>query len=201
MYGSKTKLQCLTPKTYDNFVAVSVNYEITHKTGFGPWDSGKTCGGYWISLQGEKGMTGIHYCVADRGNSVTSCTFTDPVSIGTVTHMIVMHECVDKIGFQWAKVAVNGWNIAKWSGNETVALYQTKFIALTPIGLRTFTSSLMLKSGVNVYPTMSIKCMLGRLDKNSELKNVRPTGQRSFQPVDYYVVQFLEYLPHTFILA
>ena len=134
LYSDKLKLVL----NHINKEFISVKYVITHKTGTGTWDGGKTSGGCLITLTGSDGKTSPHDCVADRGKGViASCTFNDPVNIGTVTGMTVENISDDQWGFNWVKVSVNGQFKAKWRGSKTVEDYTTRAIVFTPIGLET----------------------------------------------------------------
>ena len=119
-------------------------YVITHKTGTGTWDAGKTSGGYLITLKGSDGKTSPHDCVAERGKGViANCTFDDPVNIGTVTGMTVENISDDQWRFVWVKVNVNGEFKAKWRGSKTVEDYTTRAIVFTPIGLQNYHDDLL----------------------------------------------------------
>ena len=118
------------------FFLFSVNYEITHKTGTGTYDSGTTSGAYLFVLIGTEGETEEHDCSADRSNGVTdSCSFQDSTNIGKLQGMRIKNKSDNTWVFVSMSVKVDGVLRGTWEGTSTVGDYLTVVLDLTYIGL------------------------------------------------------------------
>ena len=112
------------------FLLFSANYEITHKTGTGTWDSGTTSGAYFFVLIGTEGETEEHDCSADRSNGVTdSCSFQDSTNIGKLQGMRIKNKSDNTWIFVSMSVKVDGILRGTWEGTSTVGDYLTVAIS------------------------------------------------------------------------
>ena len=110
-------------------------FRITHTTGTGKYDSGKTSGGYLFTIIGADGETGEHDCPADRSAGTTaSCSFKDAAQIGKVTGMRVKNLSDNQWVFVKASVEINGVLRGRWRGSKTIEDYATRAIVFAYIG-------------------------------------------------------------------